>query len=72
MTQHSQAFEIERPVPAADVLKDLAPATPALAPAKKFNFRKLLMAGAAVALLASAGWYGFRLLDRRPLSGLDR
>jgi membrane fusion protein, multidrug efflux system len=59
MTQHSQAFEIERPVPAADALKDLPPATPAPAAAKKFNFRKLLMAGAAVVVLAGAAGYGF-------------
>src|SRR5712671_1793851 len=58
MTQHSTAFEIERPVPAADALKDL-PVTRAPAAIKKFNFRKLLMAGAAVAALAGAGWYGF-------------
>jgi membrane fusion protein (multidrug efflux system) len=59
MTQHSTAFEIERPVPAADALTDLPPATRALATVKKFNFRKLLMAGAAVAVLAGAAWYGF-------------
>jgi membrane fusion protein (multidrug efflux system) len=59
MTQHSTAFEIERPVPAADALKDLPPTTRAPAAVKKFNFRKLLMAGAAVAALAGAGLYGF-------------
>jgi membrane fusion protein (multidrug efflux system) len=59
MTQHSTAFEIERPVPAPDALKDLPPATPAPAAVKKFNFRKLLMAGAAVAVLAGTAWYGF-------------
>ena len=59
MTQHSTAFEFERPVPAADALKDLPPTTRAPAAAKKFNFRKLLMAGAAVAVLAGAAWYGF-------------
>jgi membrane fusion protein (multidrug efflux system) len=59
MTQHSTAFESERPVPAADALTDLPPATRALATVKKFNFRKLLMAGAAVAVLAGAAWYGF-------------
>jgi len=59
MTQHSTAFEIERPVPAVDALKDLPPTTRAPAAVKKFNFRKLLMAGAAVAALAGAGWYGF-------------
>src|SRR5882724_143128 len=58
MTQHSTAFEIERPVPAADALKDLPPTTRTPGD-KKFNFRKLLMAGAAVAALAGAGWYGF-------------
>ena len=69
MTQHSTAFEIERPVPAAEAVRGLRPATPddsgtaAMAPApllsKKFNFRRLLMAGAAVAVLAGAAWYGF-------------
>src|ERR1700732_3807250 len=59
MTQHSTAFEIERPVPAEDALTDLPLVTRALAAVKKFNFRKLLMAGAAVAVLAGAAWYGF-------------
>jgi len=59
MTQHSTAFEIERPVPAADALTDLPPVTRALAAVKKFNLRKLLMAGATVAVLAGATWYGF-------------
>src|SRR6266403_1309608 len=58
MTQHSTAFEIERPVPAADALKDLPPTTRAPG-GKKFNFRKLLMAGAAVAVLAGVAWYGW-------------
>jgi membrane fusion protein (multidrug efflux system) len=58
MTQHSTAFEIEHPVPAAEALKDL-PIIPAPAAVKKFNFRRLLMAGAAVAALAGATWYGF-------------
>jgi membrane fusion protein (multidrug efflux system) len=59
MTQHSTAFEIERPVPAADALTDLPAVTPTRAAVKKFNFRKLLMAGGAVAVLAGAAWYGF-------------
>jgi membrane fusion protein, multidrug efflux system len=59
MTQHSTAFEIERPVPAADALKDLPPRARAPATVKKFNLRKLLMAGAAVAVLAGAAWYGW-------------
>jgi membrane fusion protein (multidrug efflux system) len=68
MTRHSTAFEIERPVPAAevgDILPDLnnkaeasrsAPTVPAT---KKFNFRKMLMAGAALAVLSGALWYGW-------------
>jgi membrane fusion protein (multidrug efflux system) len=59
MTQHSTAFEIEPPVPVADALTNLPPVTRALATVKKLNFRKLLMAGAAVAVLAGAAWYGF-------------
>ena len=61
MTQHSTSFEIDRPVPAATV-KELLPdahnnvvaaeAVPAVT--KKFNLRKVLMAGAAVAVLAGA------------------
>jgi membrane fusion protein, multidrug efflux system len=66
MTQHSTAFDIDHPVPAAAV-KDMLPgaynpaAAPEAAPVapRKFNFRKLLMAGAAVAALAGAAWYGF-------------
>ncbi|MDB5612009.1 MAG: multidrug resistance efflux pump [Bradyrhizobium sp.] len=69
MTRHSTTFEIERPVPTDDAVKDLLPAThdrasaneaiQAPVPAKKFNFRKMLMAGAAVAVLAGAAWYGW-------------
>src|SRR3979409_2401797 len=69
MTRHSTAFEAERPVPAVDAVKDLLPqnvakssrseAAPAPAAIKKFNFRKALMAGAAVAVVAGAAWYGW-------------
>jgi membrane fusion protein (multidrug efflux system) len=63
MTRHSTAFEAERPVPAGDAIKDLppSPSEPAPAPAavKKLNFRKALMIGAAVAVLAGATWYGW-------------
>jgi membrane fusion protein, multidrug efflux system len=69
MTRHSTDFEIERPVPTAETVKDLLPSlhetaptnevAPAPAARKKFNFRKLLMAGAAVAALAGAAWYGW-------------
>jgi membrane fusion protein (multidrug efflux system) len=69
MTRHSTVFEVERPVPADDIVRDLEPDThnkssvgesaPAAAPGKRFNFRKLLMAGVAVAVLAGAAWYGW-------------
>jgi membrane fusion protein (multidrug efflux system) len=69
MTRHSVAFEIERPVTAAEAAKDLAPpaqaktsiSEPVAPPAalKKLNFRKMLMAGAAVAVLTGAIWYGW-------------
>ena len=68
MTQHSTAFEIERPVPAGDVVGNLLPGendggthVPAPAPAaiKKLNLRKVLMAGVAAAVLAGAAWYGW-------------
>jgi membrane fusion protein (multidrug efflux system) len=64
MTRHSTVFEVERPVPVNDIVKDLQPEThkqsntddspPAAAAGKRFNFRKALMAGAAVAVLAGA------------------
>src|ERR1700733_11356182 len=68
MTRHSTAFEIERPVPAGDVTEELlsgsygegrASEAPAPAPRKKFNFRKALMTGVALAALAGAAWYGW-------------
>jgi membrane fusion protein (multidrug efflux system) len=69
MTRHSTVFEVERPVPADEIVKDLGPDTHnkssvgesahAAAPGKRFNFRKVLMAGAAVAVLAGAAWYGW-------------
>jgi membrane fusion protein, multidrug efflux system len=66
MTRHSTAFEIERPVPADEAAKDLLPAPSEAAIAAepapaglKFNFRKMLMTGAAIAALAGAAWYGW-------------
>jgi len=59
MNQHSPTLEIERAVPAENAAPELLATlkrdnaeAPALAPAraKKFNFRKLLMAGVAVAV----------------------
>ena len=69
MTLHSTAFEAERPVPVGDAVKDLRPDTldkvsakevvPTPATVKKFNFRKLLLASAAVAALGGAAWFGY-------------
>jgi membrane fusion protein, multidrug efflux system len=65
MTLHSPVFEAERPVPAGEIVRDLLPDNaparePAVAPVatKKLNFRKLLLAGAAVAVLGGAAWFG--------------
>ena len=60
MAQHSTAFEIERPIPAAEVVGDLLPGAAAIpAPAKKLNLRKMLLTGVALAALAGAAWYGW-------------
>jgi membrane fusion protein (multidrug efflux system) len=66
MTLHSTAFDAEQELP-ADTIQKLAP-SPSPAPetvpsaaksAKNGGFRRLLMAGAAVAVLAGASWYGW-------------
>ena len=67
MSRHSTAFEIESPVPAGDpateLLRDTSnkPEVAAGVPpaAKKFNFRKALLTGAALAMLAGTAWYGW-------------
>jgi membrane fusion protein, multidrug efflux system len=66
MTLHSTTFQAEqpaRPLPVAEVLlpagRPAQAAAAPQAPAKKLNIRKLLMAGAALAVLASAAWYGW-------------
>src|SRR6202047_642714 len=69
MTIHSAALDAERPVRAADPITDLLPDTHergsksqgVTAPAviRKFNFRRVLMAGAAVAAIAGAAGYGW-------------
>jgi membrane fusion protein (multidrug efflux system) len=55
MTQHSTSFPNPQAVPAAAAAPGILPA----APKAKFNLRKLLMTGAAIAALAGAAWYGF-------------
>jgi membrane fusion protein (multidrug efflux system) len=69
MTRHSAAFEIERPLPSAEAADELltpaqakaSASEPAAAPAqtKKFNFRRMLMAGVAAVALIGAVWYGY-------------
>jgi membrane fusion protein, multidrug efflux system len=68
MTRHTTAFEIERPVPANQAAENLLPGSygedraseaPPPAPRKKFNFRKALMTGVALAALVGAAWYGW-------------
>jgi membrane fusion protein (multidrug efflux system) len=62
MTRHSTAFEIESPVPAGvtdALLPGTTPPQPAALLAKKFNFRKALLTGAALAVLAGGVWYGW-------------
>jgi membrane fusion protein (multidrug efflux system) len=66
MTRHSTAFEAETALP-ADTVRELLPspssepeaAQSATKSTKEGGFRRLLMAGAAVAVLAGASWYGW-------------
>jgi membrane fusion protein, multidrug efflux system len=66
MTRHSTAFEAEQALPADTVQELVSPSSPATETAeaatktaKNGGFRRLLMAGAAVAVLAGASWYGW-------------
>jgi membrane fusion protein, multidrug efflux system len=66
MTHHSPAFEAEQALPAETTeelvrLPSSAPeaAQPAAKSTRKGAFRRLLLAGAAVAALAGASWYGW-------------
>jgi membrane fusion protein (multidrug efflux system) len=63
MTRHSTAFEIESPVPAEALLPGTGAPTDTAAPAvstpRKFNLRKALLTGAALAVLAGGAWYGW-------------
>jgi membrane fusion protein (multidrug efflux system) len=66
MTRHSTNFEADQALP-ADTAQKLVPspspaaetAPPATKVAKKGGFKRLLMAGTAVAVLAGASWYGW-------------
>jgi membrane fusion protein (multidrug efflux system) len=64
MTHHPTTFEVDRAVPAGAVIKDLdmsdtKDVAPVPVATKRLNLRKLLMAGAAVAALTGAAWYGW-------------
>jgi membrane fusion protein, multidrug efflux system len=62
MTQHSTSFQAEQPAPAGAATTFLPVEHAETRPAaitKKFNLRKLLMTGAAIAVLAGAAWYGY-------------
>jgi membrane fusion protein, multidrug efflux system len=67
MSRHTMSFQAERPV-SAETVQELLPkpdqAEAAAAPvhqprSRKETFRRFLMAGAAVAVLAAAGWYSW-------------
>jgi membrane fusion protein (multidrug efflux system) len=63
MTVQSTSFPTDQPVLPAIAAEAFLPAGAAEPPqalvAKKFNLRKLLMTGAAIAVLAGAAWYGW-------------
>jgi membrane fusion protein (multidrug efflux system) len=66
MTHHSTSFEAEQKVPADTAQKLVTsvtvasePAAAAPKPSKKDRIRRLMMAGAGIAVLAGASWYGW-------------
>src|SRR3954447_4163444 len=60
MTVHSTSFPTDQPVRPVEAAEALLPAAaPQVLTAKKLNFRKLLLTGAAIAALAGAAWYGW-------------
>jgi membrane fusion protein, multidrug efflux system len=66
VTKHPGSFEAERAVPAVEVGPDTAkqatpvPAASAATPARaRSGIRRILMAGAGLAAIAAAGWYGY-------------
>jgi membrane fusion protein, multidrug efflux system len=66
MSHHSTSFKPERPISddqVEDLLPNSSPAAPAVLPPPqapaKGKLRRILVAGAAVAALAAAGWYGW-------------
>jgi membrane fusion protein (multidrug efflux system) len=61
MTAQQTTLRIDQPVSPANLQPDLrpAPASTAAPAARQLNFRKLLMTGAALAVLAAGAWYGW-------------
>src|SRR5690349_3139809 len=63
MTAQQTSIRIDQPVPPANFQPDLrpapAPANTAAPAARRLNLRKLLLTGAALAVLAGAAWYGW-------------
>jgi len=62
MTAQQTSLRIDQPVSPTDRQPDSRPMTAAMATpvaARRLNFRKLLMTGAALAVLAGAAWYGW-------------
>ena len=67
MTVHSTSFQIDQPARPSEAAEAPLPAVPLeaavttlpVAAAKKPNLRKLLLTGAAIAVLAAAAWYGW-------------
>jgi membrane fusion protein (multidrug efflux system) len=67
MTVHSTSFQIDQPARPTEAAEAPLPAVPLqaavttlpVAAAKKPNLRKLLLTGAAIAVLAAAAWYGW-------------
>src|SRR5256885_6323293 len=67
MTVHSTSFPTDQPLRPAEAAEALLPAAaPQVLTAKKLNFRKLLLTGAAIAALAGAAWDGWGNWDPRP------
>src|SRR2546429_6791005 len=67
MTVHSTSFPTDQPVrPAEAAEAQLPAAAPQVLTAKKLNFRKLLLTGAAIAALAGAAWHGSDYYTARP------
>src|SRR6185312_14995222 len=59
MTAQQATVRIDQPVAPADLRPVSTPPDAAAPAARRLNVRKVLMAGAAAAVLAGAAWYGW-------------